>query len=97
MSLPTRLDRLDRRDRRLLLSAPPPAPTPLRLTSAVDVLALVEAAVQEAQADVAATPIERARTLGVLASVALKALEARDLEARVEALERVLKLRKEKR
>ena len=97
MSLPTRLDRLDRRDRRLLLAAPPPAPTPLRLTSVADVLALVEVAVQETQADAVATPIERARTLGALAGVALKALEARDLEARVEALERVLKLRKERR
>ena len=72
MSLPTRLDRLDRRDRRLMLSGPPAVQPPPRLASAADVLALVEAAVQEAQADVAATPIERARTLGALASVALK-------------------------
>ena len=40
-------------------------------------------------------PTERARTLGMLAGLALRAMESRDLDARLEAVERVLKLRKD--
>ena len=94
MNLPSRVSRLDRRaitaDRRT-------AALPARLQSHSDVLALLEAAIQLAEADAGAEPLDQARTLGALASVALKALEARDLEARVAAVERVLKLRKERR
>lgn len=94
MNLPARLDRLDRRSSRI---ERPTIDGPHHLQDAGDVLALVETAVHLAQADVTATPLEQARTLGALAGIALKALAARDLEARVEALERVLKLRKERR
>ena len=94
MSLPTRIDRVDRR---LLRTPREVVPEPLQLASAADVLALVETAARMTQADLEASPFKRARTLGALASVALKALEARDLEARVEALERVLKQRRERR
>lgn len=93
MTLPARLDRLDRR---LYVRAAPAAPT-VEVDDAADVLALVALAVKEAQSDLTATPLERARTLAMLAGIALKAIEARDLEARVEALERVLKQRKERR
>ena len=37
----------------------------------------------------------RARTLGFLASLALRAMEARDITARLEAVERVLKMRRQ--
>ena len=36
-------------------------------------------------------PLERARVLGYLAGIATKVIEAKDLQARVEALELVLK------
>jgi hypothetical protein len=90
VTLPARLDRLDRR---LYVGAVDATPT-VEVVNAASVLALVALAVREAQTDLTATPLERARALGALAGVALKALEARDLEARVEALERVLKQRK---
>jgi hypothetical protein len=38
-------------------------------------------------------PAERARTVGLLAGLALRAMEARDLDQRLAAVERVLKLR----
>ncbi len=90
MTLDRRLDRIGRR-------AAPPASgvaVPRPLDAAGDVLAIVEEAIREAWRDGAADPLDRARTLGYLAGVAIKALEARDLTARVEALERVLKLRR---
>jgi hypothetical protein len=92
-TLPARLDHLDRRPHAAVW--PVPDAEPVRLDGAADVLALVGLAVEEARRDARATPLERARTLGMLAGVALKAIEARDLEARVEALERTLKGRAE--
>lgn len=88
MALPARLDRLDRR---LALSPADGTAAPVSLSTPADVLALLERAAGEACADTAADPLDRARALGMLASVALKALEARDLAARLEALERHLK------
>jgi hypothetical protein len=64
------------------------------LDQPADVLALLGDAAALAAADAAADPLDRARTLGYLAGVALRAMEARDLAARVEALEAVLKQRR---
>ena len=47
------------------------------------------------RADQFADPLERARTVGFLAGVALRVMEARDLSDRLEAVERVLKLRQD--
>jgi hypothetical protein len=47
------------------------------------------------RADLYADPGEKARILGMLSSVALRAKEAKDLDARLEAVERVLKLRRD--
>jgi hypothetical protein len=69
-------------------------PIPFRLKTAADVLALLEEQVGAVRADTALATVERARTIGYLASVALKAIEAGDLAARVEAVEAVLKARK---
>jgi hypothetical protein len=69
----------------------PPEPLPLQQPS--DVLALLEEQVNAVRSDVHAEPSERARTLGFLASLALRAMESRDLTARLEAVERVLNLR----
>jgi hypothetical protein len=60
-----------------------------------DVLALLAEQVNVVRSDVLAEPTERARTLGFLASLALRAMEARDITARLEAVERVLKMRQQ--
>ncbi len=68
-------------------------PAAFRLKTAADVLALLEEQVAAVRADPDAGALEKARTLGYLATVSLKAIEAGDLAARVEMLESVLKLR----
>jgi hypothetical protein len=59
------------------------------------VLAVLAEQINAVRADALADPTEKARTLGFLAGVALRAMEAKDLDARLEAVERVLKLRRE--
>ncbi len=67
---------------------------PAALGSPADVLALIEEQVNAVRADPTADPTERARTLGMLAGLALRAMDSRDLDARTAAVERVLKLRR---
>jgi hypothetical protein len=71
------------------------APEPVPFGGPGDVLAVLAEQVNAVRADVYADPAEKARTLGFLASVALRAIEAKDLAARLEAVERVLKLRRD--
>ncbi len=68
--------------------------TPSVLDSPADVLSLLEEQVNAVRADPTTELSERARTLGMLAGLALRAMDSRDLQARLEAVERVLKLRK---
>ena len=70
-------------------------PVAFRLKTAADVLALLEEQVSAVRADPAAGTLEKARTLGYLATVSLRAIEVGSLAARLEALEAVLKARKE--
>jgi hypothetical protein len=74
---------------------PPPGqtrvPIPFRLKTAADVLALLEEQVGAVRADETLSTVERARTIGYLAGVSLKAIEAGDLAARLEAVEATLK------
>lgn len=66
---------------------------PARIQTAQDVLDLLEHTindVREADADA----LVKARCIGYLAGVTLKAIETADLEARVEAVEETLKTRK---
>src|SRR5262249_33459494 len=65
-----------------------------RLETAGDVIALVENQVQAVLDDADAGTLEKARCVGYLATVSLKAIDAGNLAARVEALEAVLKQRK---
>jgi hypothetical protein len=65
-----------------------------RLETAGDVIALIENQVQAVIDDPDAGALERARCVGYLASVSLKAIECGNLAARLEALETVLKSRK---
>ena len=67
---------------------------PFRLKTAADVLALLEEQVGAVRGDDAAGALEKARTIGYLAGIALKAIEAGDLAARLEAVEATLKARR---
>ena len=69
-------------------------PSTFRLKTARDVLALIEEQVNAVREEVAAGTLEKARAVGYLAGIALKAVEVADLSGRVEALEQVLRRRK---
>ncbi len=71
-----------------------PIPADFRLKTASDVLTLIAEQVAAVRADPGVLTIERARTVGFLAGVALRAIEAGDLAARLEALEGALKARR---
>jgi hypothetical protein len=70
-----------------------PLPLPFRLRTAADVLGLIEEQVEAVRSEPEAGTLEKARTVGFLAGVALKAIEAGNLAGRVEMLEAVLKQR----
>ena len=70
-------------------------PTDFRLQTAADVLALVEEQVVAVRSDAEAKTLEKARTIGYLAGIALKAVEAGNVAARLEAVEFALKRRKQ--
>jgi hypothetical protein len=59
------------------------------------VLALLAEQVEAVRREAEAGTMEKARTIGYLAGIALKAVEVADVSARIEAVERTLKLRKE--
>ena len=69
-------------------------PLPFRLKTAQDVLALIEEQVNAVRDEPEAGTLEKARCIGYLAGIALKAVEAADLSARLEAVEQVLRRRK---
>ena len=69
-------------------------PMPFRLKTAGDVLKLLEEQVAAVRGEPNAGTLEKARCVGYLAGVALKAIEAGDLAARLEAIETVLKGRR---
>ena len=69
-------------------------PIPFRLKTAADVLALLEEQVTAVRDDPEAGTLEKARCIGYLAAISLKAIEAGDLVARLEAVESVLKARR---
>jgi hypothetical protein len=58
------------------------------------VLALLEEQVGAVRADESLSTVERARTVGYLAGISLKAIETGDLAARLESVEIVLKARR---
>ena len=72
-----------------------PIPVAFRLQTAQDVIDLLQEQVALVRAAEDAGALEKARTIGYLAGVALKAIEAGNLAARIEMLERVLKARSE--
>jgi hypothetical protein len=66
---------------------------PFRLKTAADVIDLLEEQVAAVRAEQEAGTLEKARVVGYLAGIALKAIEAGNLAARLEMLEAVLKQR----
>ena len=69
---------------------------PIRLKTAADVPAVLEMQIDAVRQDARDGSLEKARLIGRLAAVALKAVEAGNLAARVEMLEAVLRQRREK-
>ena len=68
-------------------------PAEYRLATAADVLAMVGEQAEILMNDEAIGTIERARTIGFLAGVLLKAIEVANLSGRLESLEAALKSR----
>src|SRR4051794_20504916 len=66
-------------------------PPAFRLQTAHDLIGLLEEQIDAVRHDPAAGTLEKARCIGSLINVALRALEQRDLATRIEALEAVLK------
>jgi len=65
------------------------------VSTAEDILRLLSQMVGEVRADEHSGALDRARCVGYLCGIALRAVEASDLAARLETLEHVLKVRKE--
>jgi hypothetical protein len=95
MSIHNRLGRLtcDRRLSRPSQNGAAPTAPPVRLKTAADVLALLEQQINAVRADGEGGPREKARLIGYLAGLGLKAIETGNLEARIDMLEAVLKQR----
>jgi hypothetical protein len=72
-------------------------PSPVRVQCARDLLRLLEEQLNALRQDGALSTLERARGIGALAGVALRAIETADLEDRVQSLERVLAQRRPRR
>ena len=90
-----RVDKLEDRVVELLrLEAARPR-HPCRLDRPGDVLALLAEQANALRGDGSSAPLDKARALGSLAAAMLRAIGDRDLDARLEAVERVLKLRRD--
>lgn len=70
-------------------------PLEFRIRTAQDVLNLLAEQIGAVRAETSASTLEKARVIGFLAGAALKAVEVSDLAGRLEAMESVLKARKE--
>jgi hypothetical protein len=70
-----------------------PVPLPFRLQTAQDVIDLLQEQVEAVRGEREAETLEKARTIGYLAGIALKAIETGNLATRMEMLEAVLKHR----
>lgn len=71
-----------------------PVPSEFKLQTVQDVITLLAEQIEAVRQDREAGALEKARCIGYLAAIALKAVEAANLEARIEALERILNERK---
>jgi hypothetical protein len=97
MAFPLRLARLERDATSGRLDPTEPMlPPSFRLRTAGDVVALLERQIEAGAADPRAATLEKARAIGYLAALGLKAIEVSNLAARLEALEGALKRREGK-
>ena len=71
----------------------PPQAEPVPIRTPADVVALLAEQINSVRADHTSDPQDRARTIAGLATVALQAMKAAEMDARVEAVERMLRLR----
>ena len=69
-------------------------PVSFRLKTAQDIVALLEEQVSAVREEKDAGTLEKARVIGYLCGIALRAVEVADLSARVEMLEQIVKGRK---
>ncbi|HEX8913563.1 MAG TPA: hypothetical protein VF796_14485 [Humisphaera sp.] len=90
MNLAKRIDQLERR---AAAEAVCPAVPPLPLRQPADVVALLAEQAEAVRRDPRVPPAERAKVLALVAGLALRAMDAAGGAARVEALERALKVR----
>ena len=72
-------------------------PLPVRVETAADILNLLSDAIGEVRAEMQAGALDRARAVGYLAGIALRAVETSGLEARLAALEEALTTKEEVR
>ena len=72
-------------------------PAEFRAKTAADVLALLNEQLETLRQDASLGSVERAKAVGYLAGIALRAIEAGDMVARLEALESILKSRPKER
>jgi hypothetical protein len=72
-------------------------PAPLRLESALHVRELLEEQINAVRFDPSLGTVERARSINSLAGTLLRAIQAGDVEGRLEALEAVLNDRRAER
>jgi CII-binding regulator of phage lambda lysogenization HflD len=70
-------------------------PLEFKLKTAQDILELLAEQICAVKRDPEAGTLEKARTIGYLASIALRAVETAELEVRVEEIERMLENREE--
>ena len=70
-------------------------PLEFRLRTAADVLDLLEEQGDAVVKNTESTALEKARCIGFLAGVTLRAIESGDLAARLESMEAILKTRKQ--
>ena len=84
--LETLLNYMDRND-------PADAPAPKQLQTVQDVIDVLQEQVEALRAEPWVDTVDRARAIGYLAGIALRAIEAGNTAARLEALEAVLKQR----
>jgi hypothetical protein len=69
-------------------------PTSFRLKRAEDILNLLSEQIEAVKNEAEAGTLEKARCIGYLAGIALKAVEATNIESRLAAVEEILKGRK---
>ena len=87
--------------RRMRVAEPCPSrltlPVAFRAKTAADVLALLNEQIETVRQDSSLGSVERAKAVGYLAGIALRAIDAGDVAARVEALESILNSRPKQR